>query len=85
MAAQSASDCTENRRLCKPPLVVVQFKKEASQNARFLWRKKRATSRGSLRSFTSQKTLVQDDKQTAPLPRTIKLTAPSALNYAHLS
>jgi hypothetical protein len=40
---------------------------EANQNARLLWRKQRATSRGSPGSFAAQKRLAQDDKQTAPL------------------
>jgi len=33
-------------------------------NARLLCRKERDTSRGSPRSFTAQRTLVQDDNQT---------------------
>src|ERR1700733_676712 len=33
-----------------------------------LCRKKRDTSRGSPRSFAAQRTLAQDDNQTAPLP-----------------
>jgi hypothetical protein len=36
-------------------------------NARSICRKVRDTSRGSPRSFTAQKTLVQDDNQTVPL------------------
>src|ERR1019366_1702299 len=37
-------------------------------NARLLRRKERDASRGSPRSFTAQRALVQDDKQTDPLP-----------------
>jgi hypothetical protein len=42
--------------------VVVQFGKEASQNARLLRRKERDASRGSPRSFAAHRMLVQDDK-----------------------
>jgi hypothetical protein len=38
--------------------VVVQFDKEASQNARFRCRKERDTTRGSPRSLAAQRTLL---------------------------
>src|ERR1700693_6258008 len=40
-------------------------------NARLLRRKERDASRSRPRSFTSQRALVQDDKQTAPLPKLV--------------
>jgi hypothetical protein len=49
--------------------VVGQFDKEASQTRDYCVRKQGDASRGSPRSFTAQRTLVQDDRQTDPLPR----------------
>src|SRR5580700_3195425 len=54
----------------RPLLDVVgrgEVDKEASQTRDILRRKKRDASRGSPRSFTAQRTLVQDDNQAAPL------------------
>jgi len=47
---------------------VVQFGKGSEPNARLLRRKERDASRGSPRSFAAQRTLAQDDNQSAPLP-----------------
>src|SRR5437660_11014049 len=41
-------------------------------NARLLRRKERDASRGSPRSFAAQRTLAQDDNQTAPLPEFLR-------------
>jgi hypothetical protein len=47
---------------------VVQFDSEASQTRDYCVAKERDTSRGSARSFTAQRTLVQDDNQTTLPP-----------------